>query len=73
MALDGAKEPGINSLDNFYNCLDDILTHIPTEEELMPSVRKFYYVLGRSPKGGISVFLAFELYLHYIIGHDLSA
>jgi phosphatidylserine decarboxylase len=44
-----ANEPGMISLEEFYQYLDNILTHIPTEENLMPSVRKFYYVLGKSP------------------------
>jgi phosphatidylserine decarboxylase len=44
-----ANEPGMNSLEEFYQYLDNILTHIPTEENLMPSVRKFYYVLDKSP------------------------
>jgi phosphatidylserine decarboxylase len=43
------NEPGMNCLEEFYQYLDNILTHIPTEEALMPSVRKFYFVLGESP------------------------
>jgi phosphatidylserine decarboxylase precursor len=48
-ALQQANEPGMNSLADFYQYLNNILTHIPTEEALMPSVRKFYFVLGKSP------------------------
>ena len=48
-SLQQANEPGLNSLEDFYNYLDSILTHIPTEEALMPSVRKFYFVLDKSP------------------------
>jgi phosphatidylserine decarboxylase len=49
VSLQQANEPGMNSLGDFYQYLDNILTHIPTEEALMPSVRKFYFVLDRSP------------------------
>lgn len=42
------NEPGLQTLNGFYDFLDEILTHIPTERELMPSVRKFYYVIGKS-------------------------
>ena len=48
-ALLQANEPGMTCLEAFYQYLDDILTHIPTEEALMPSVRKFYFVLDKSP------------------------
>lgn len=44
-----AQLPGLDTLELFYNYLDDILTHIPDEKELMPSVRRFYYVLSKSP------------------------
>src|SRR5215203_1038561 len=40
---------GIKTLDQFYTYLDNVLTHIPTEKELMPSVREFYYFLSKSP------------------------
>jgi phosphatidylserine decarboxylase precursor len=50
-SLQQANEPGLGSLEEFYQYLNNILTHIPTEEALMPSVRKFYYVLDRSPDG----------------------
>lgn len=49
VSLQQTQEPGINSLEDFYNYLDNLLTHVPTEEELMPSVRRFYFVLSRSP------------------------
>ena len=44
-----AGEPGLNNLEDLYKYLNNILTHIPNEEALMPSVRKFYFVLGKSP------------------------
>jgi len=50
-SLRQANEPGMNNLEDFYQYLNNILTHIPTEEALMPSVRKFYFVLDRSPDG----------------------
>ena len=49
ISLKNAGEPGLDNLELFYNYLDSILTHIPTEKELMPSVRRFYYVLSKSP------------------------
>lgn len=49
ISIEQAQLPDINNLNEFYDFLDGILTHIPTEEALMPSVRKFYFVLSKSP------------------------
>jgi len=38
ISLQKAQQPGIETLEAFYDFLDAILTHIPTENELMPSV-----------------------------------
>lgn len=39
----------IKTLQQFYSYINGILIHVPTEKELMPSVRNFYYVLSKSP------------------------
>ena len=49
ISLKEAKQPGIDTLEALYNFLDGILTHIPTERELMPSVRQFYFIMSKSP------------------------
>lgn len=48
-SLQKAARPMLNTLDQFIGYLNNILTHIPTEKELMPSVREFYYVISQSP------------------------
>jgi phosphatidylserine decarboxylase len=48
-SLHSAAEKGLGSPEEFYDFLDSILTHIPSEKELMPSVRRFYFVLSQSP------------------------
>jgi Phosphatidylserine decarboxylase len=48
-SLQRANVSGIITLEEFYVFLKDILEYIPAENELMPSVRKFYYVLSKSP------------------------
>lgn len=49
-SLKSANYPSIQSLQDLYNYLDKILTHIPSEKELMPSVREFYYIFSKSPE-----------------------
>jgi phosphatidylserine decarboxylase precursor len=48
-SLQNAGRPGLTSLHNFYDYLNNLLIHIPNEKELMPSVREFYYVIWKSP------------------------
>jgi len=67
VSLQEAQEPGLGSLEEFYNYLDDILTHIPTEEELMPSVRKFYYVLSKSPGNLLKKDAGFNAWINELV------
>jgi phosphatidylserine decarboxylase len=48
-SLRATAEKGLESLERFYAFLNDMLTHIPSEKELMPDVRRFYFVLSQSP------------------------
>jgi phosphatidylserine decarboxylase len=48
-SLQNAGRPGLTTLEDFYSYLDELLTHIPNEKELMPSVREFYFVIWKSP------------------------
>ena len=48
-SVQNAQQPDIKTLEDFYAFLDRILTHIPVEKELMPSVREFYFVISQSP------------------------
>lgn len=43
-----ANRPQVKTIDDFLNFLENILTHIPNEKELMPSVREFYYLISHS-------------------------
>ncbi|MDQ6763585.1 MAG: hypothetical protein M3015_13275 [Bacteroidota bacterium] len=42
-SLKKAGLSGKQTLEEFYNFLDNILTQIPTEKELMATVREFYF------------------------------
>ena len=48
-SLTKAQVTGMETAEEFFDYLDRILTHIPAEKDLMPSVREFYYVLSKSP------------------------
>jgi hypothetical protein len=40
-AVDKANEKEIKTLNDFYNFLNGLLTHIPTDEQLNASTEKF--------------------------------
>jgi len=67
VSLREAKQPGMNRLEEFYNYLDNILTHIPTEKELMPSVRVFYFVLSKSPNDILKKDAAFNSWMNEFV------
>jgi phosphatidylserine decarboxylase precursor len=48
-SIQDAQQQDIKTLEDFYDFLEKILKHIPTEKELMPSVRKFYFIISKSP------------------------
>jgi len=50
-AIQKAGLPEIETLETFYSFLESLLTFIPPEKELMPSVREFYFILGNDEDG----------------------
>jgi phosphatidylserine decarboxylase len=48
-AIKEANENGIENLQQFYNLLNGLLTHIPTEEQLEPDTEKFWVILNKAP------------------------
>jgi phosphatidylserine decarboxylase len=57
----------IGTLDAFYDFLDGILTHIPMEKELMPTVREFYFVLSHSPNDILKTNEAFNAWINEFV------
>jgi phosphatidylserine decarboxylase len=48
-AIKNAALKDITSVDDFYLFIKKILTHIPTEDRLIASVREFYFLLAAAP------------------------
>jgi phosphatidylserine decarboxylase precursor len=66
-SLTKAARPGLKTLDEFYNYLNGILTHIPNEKELMPSVREFYFVISHSPNDELKKDDAFNEWMNEFV------
>lgn len=63
-SLHKAARPNLGDLESFYTYLNGILTHIPGEKELMPSVREFYFVIAQSPDGLLKKHKAFNEWMN---------
>jgi phosphatidylserine decarboxylase len=48
-SLKAAADPDITGIVEFYGFIEKILTEIPTQRELSPSVERFYYLISLSP------------------------
>jgi phosphatidylserine decarboxylase len=48
-AIKDADEDGIKTPEQFYNFINGLLTHIPTDEQLDPDTEKFWYIINKSP------------------------
>src|SRR4051812_11140428 len=48
-AIQKAAQPGIETLENFLDFSNTLLTYIPTKERLDPSESTFYYIISQSP------------------------
>jgi phosphatidylserine decarboxylase len=67
VSLEKANQKSIKTLKDFYDWLDQLLTHIPTEKELMPSVREFYYLLQYSPNDILKKDKAFNNWINEFV------
>ena len=48
-AIEEANEKNIKSLEQFYEFLDEMLTHIPTNKALNASTESFWVILNKAP------------------------
>ncbi len=48
-AIGNAQLQGIEDLDAFLGYLDNLVTFVPTEREVVPECLKFYYIVNQAP------------------------
>ncbi len=48
-AIEQANEKSVKNLEQFYQHINGMLTHIPTDEQLNASTETFWYILNKSP------------------------
>lgn len=48
-SLQMAAQPGVTTLEEFYDFLNEMLTYIPTEKEINANEEKFFYLISESP------------------------
>ena len=53
-AIETADLQGIQDLDTFLAYLDELVTFVPTEREVVPLCLKFYYVINQAPEDALN-------------------
>ena len=66
-AIKEAKEKDIETLPQFYNFLNGLLTHIPTDKQLNADTEKFWIVLNKAPNDVIKKSDAFNEWIREFI------
>jgi len=62
-AIDAAGVQGIGNLDAFYSHVDELVTWIPIEREIVPKVLSLHYVVNQAPGDALNEDRAFSDWL----------
>jgi phosphatidylserine decarboxylase precursor len=52
-AIKKANEKDVETLEQFFNFINGLLTHIPTDKQLNASTEKFWFILNKAPNDAI--------------------
>ena len=66
-AIDNAGLQGIDDLDSLAGYLDDLITWIPTERELVPKALKLYYIVNQAPNDALNEDAEFSAWLKDLV------
>jgi phosphatidylserine decarboxylase precursor len=65
-AIDAAGVTGIEDLDAFYTHVDELVTWIPVEREIVPKVLSLHYVINQAPRDALNEDDAFSRWLRQV-------
>ena len=66
-AIEIADLQGIDTVDEFLVYLDDLVTFVPTEREVVPECLKFYYIINQAPGDALNKDAAFNAWMHDLV------
>jgi len=66
-AIKEANEKDVETLEQFYNFINGLLTHIPTDKQLNASTEKFWFILNKAPNDAIKKSDAFNKWIKEFI------
>jgi phosphatidylserine decarboxylase precursor len=66
-AIDRADVQGVRDLGALYNFLNELITWIPTERELVPRVLTVYYIINQAPDDALNENEAFNHWLKRLV------
>jgi phosphatidylserine decarboxylase precursor len=66
-AIDGADLKDIRDMDGFVDYLDELVTFVPTEREIVPECLKFYYIVNQAPDDALNKDEAFNAWMKRLV------
>ena len=66
-AIDGADLNDIRDMDGFVDYLDDLVTFVPTEREIVPECLKFYYIVNQAPGDALNRDEEFNVWMKSLV------
>ena len=67
IAVENANLKGIQSVDEFFGYLDELLTWIPTEREIAPKALKLYYIVNQAPEDLLNMDEQFNVWMKQFV------
>lgn len=66
-AIEKAGLEGIEDMDSFVDYVDDLVTLVPTEREVVPECLKFYYVVNQAPGDALNKDEQFNAWMNDLV------
>jgi phosphatidylserine decarboxylase precursor len=66
-AIEVADLHGIGNIDEFLVYLDDLVTLVPTEREVVPECLKFYYIINQAPGDALNKDEQFNAWMNALV------
>lgn len=66
-ALSSADMESIQNLDQLYTYLDELITWVPTEREVIPRALKLYYIVNQAPGDMLNKDAGFSAWLNTLV------
>ena len=66
-AIDAADLKDIQDVESLYEYLDELVTWVPIERELVPKALQIYYIVNQAPQDSLNKDVQFSAWLHRLV------